>query len=467
MIPDELRSEYNAFFVKKTSEPGRYWKKDGGGDGKKLMLHQLPYVGTDFIEAGGSIPLYVRPVKYSQVLFYQERFTKNASFVQERLDALANTDVVQFPSSMCLHAVVVTRDENIVAVRRASSVHYYPGKYAATLEEQLNPSRDRVLSGDLSVDSWVQRALREEMALEVDTHYQGTDIRVLSVFLEHTIMNLSVCALVRLKLSDHELRGHLKKEPRDDHEFDELKFLSCDDALRELRAPSLDHHPTSRYRLFMALQSIHGLKWIKHRLLAGLDSEDIRLPLKATEKIDPTSAPFVEHAPAVFETRRQQLRALWTEVITSTDPTARGRSLESFAETFFSENFKVVERTVRTDTEELDLVLERTPTTDPRFKDTYFFVECKNWLGRSVGQPEISALLGKLNLHHRKQAFLLTSGEFTEPARQQTTHAYSASEIEILLLDGHAIEYFLSNLRDVGDFLSELHRRQILLRKYA
>lgn len=202
------------------------------------------------------------------------------------------------------------------------------------------------------------------------------------------------------------------------------------------------------------------------RNLEDLSQRDAVLPLDATEGIAFALTPTVDRALASLEAQRERLRALWTEATTSPERAVRGKSLEDFAAAFFGESFKVVQRNARTDTEELDLVLERMPGTDPRFRETYLLVECKNWRQQPVDQKEISTLAGKMDLHHRTQAFLLTSGDFTEPARQQAAHAFSARKLEILLLDGREIEQFLSHLKTVGDFLVDLHRRQTLLRDY-
>jgi hypothetical protein len=71
---------------------------------------------------------------------------------------------------------------------------------------------------------------------------------------------------VRVKLTADELRDQLENDPRPDYEFDKTVFFSCDDALRELRSPSLANHPTSRYRILMSLFSTRGVDWIKRRL---------------------------------------------------------------------------------------------------------------------------------------------------------------------------------------------------------
>jgi len=266
-LPQDLEAEYHSFFREKAHDPGRYWDEHGKGDGDKLMLSKLPLIMSDHIDAGGKIYLYVRPVKYSQGLFFQERFLKDAGVIAKNLKDLADEHRAPFPSILCLHMVIITQDERVVVVRRAPTLHYYPGKYAATIEEQLHPKKDfEAVGADriMSVEAWVRRALEEEFSLS-DHHFAPEDARILSVFLEHTIMNLSLCALVRIKLDASSLRAHLASNLRSDYEFDRTLFFSSDEALSEVVSPSLAHHPTSRYRMLMALFNAHGVDWIKAR----------------------------------------------------------------------------------------------------------------------------------------------------------------------------------------------------------
>jgi len=274
-MPTDLEREYFKFFHDKARDPGRYWDANGRGDGDKLMLSKLPLIASDQMDAGGRVHLRVRPVKYSQVLFFQERFVKDASLVAENLNALARTHDAPFPSILCLHMVIVTSDEKVVIVRRAPTLHYYPGKYAATIEEQLHPRKDVIVGQPdrpFSVEAWVRRALNEEVALTEDHQFAPQDVRILSVFLEHTIMNLSLCALARIRLDASSLTAHLASNLRPDYEFDRTVFFNSDEALREVVSPSLAHHPTSRYRTFMALLHASGQDWIKAQL-ADLDAK--------------------------------------------------------------------------------------------------------------------------------------------------------------------------------------------------
>ena len=193
-----------------------------------------------------------------------------------------------------------------------------------------------------------------------------------------------------------------------------------------------------------------------------LSRRDAVLRLEATDGAAFALSPPIEQNLRAETEKRERLRALWKDALAATDKAARGRGLEEFAAAFFDEAFTVTERNLRTDTEELDLVLERSPRTDPRFwKATYLFVECKNWRTRPVDQSAVTKLFGELTLHSRKQGFLVATGGFTDDARQQARYT-ATQDVEIVLIDGPILEEFLKELRPVGDLLVELHRKLVL-----
>ena len=83
--------------------------------------------------------------------------------------------------------------------------------------------------------------------------YNKDNLRVLTVFLESDILAVSLCAHVVVDLSSKELDRVLDSLPRTDYEFSEWDFLSHEELLDELIHPKRQYHPTSRYRMFMAL----------------------------------------------------------------------------------------------------------------------------------------------------------------------------------------------------------------------
>lgn len=195
-----------------------------------------------------------------------------------------------------------------------------------------------------------------------------------------------------------------------------------------------------------------------------LSREDAVLRLEGTEGAAFAVSPPVEIAIRDREHRRERLRALWANARAATTNAEKGELLEAFAAAFFEEEFRVTGQNVRTDTEELDLVLEPLAHTEPRFRSTYLIAECKNWRSSKVDQGVVSKLATQLRLRpgHVRQAFLLTTGAATDDAREQARHVYMADRIEIMILDVDAIEAHLANVHPLRDLLAEIHRRLVL-----
>jgi hypothetical protein len=200
------------------------------------------------------------------------------------------------------------------------------------------------------------------------------------------------------------------------------------------------------------------------RDLDDLSREDAVLRLEGAEGAAFAVSPPVETAIEALEHRRERLRALWANALAATTNAEKGALLEEFAAAFFGEQFRITGRNVRTDTEELDLVLEPLPDTDPRFRSTYLTAECKNWRSSKVDQGVVSKLATQLRLRgrHLRQAFLLTTGAATDDAREQARHVYLADKVEIMILDADAIEAHLANVHPLRDLLAETHRRLVL-----
>jgi type II secretory pathway predicted ATPase ExeA len=198
------------------------------------------------------------------------------------------------------------------------------------------------------------------------------------------------------------------------------------------------------------------------RELEQLSREDALLRLEASTGPAFQLSPLVERAMDALQRQRERLRALWEEV-RQQPGRGDGRKLEAFAAAFFGESFTVTDRNARTDTEELDLVLQATRDTDPVFrKGPYLFVECKDWRTQAVDQTTVSKLATVLATRHLKQGFLLTTGTFSAEALHQARNISQSMQVELVLIDGAAVESFLQEVRPVGDFLVDLHRRLLL-----
>jgi isopentenyldiphosphate isomerase len=157
-----------------------------------------------------------------------------------------------------MHMVVVTSDNRLLLTQRSPKVEYYPGTWSASVEEQL--LREDFKNGEQATAlNWGKRLLKEELGLEPDA-YHNDNLRILSVFLESDILNISVCGYAELRINsvtfDTIIRGH----PRTDYEFTDWTFIELDKTylFSELFKPRRSYHPTSGYRFLQTLLKNFG-----------------------------------------------------------------------------------------------------------------------------------------------------------------------------------------------------------------
>ena len=156
---------------------------------------------------------------------------------------------------------------------------------------------------------------------------------------------------------------------------------------------------------------------------------------------------------------KQRLVPLWQAVSDTTgSPQERGARLQQFAEELFGRVFRVVDTELRTQTEELDLVLEYRGRYLSWADTPLLLVECKNWSSR-VPQREISALATKARLDDANLVFVVSVAGFTADARAQAERIRQRDRRLIVLVDGSDIEQLLSGDETADDFFQRLRRR--------
>ncbi len=232
------------------------------------MLVQNPISLIDWPK----LTLEVQKTKFSVIRYYQERITtikpRRDAFLEESL----RNGVIGFPHSLCMHAVVITKNSRVLVTKRSPKVEYSPKTWSMSVEEQLSP--DDFRSGVRGVvKRWAQRLLLEELAVP-STDYDIRNLCLLSVFLEVDTMNCSVVAALRINRSSTELNEILEAMPRPDYEFTEWRFLSYRELGEELKTPTLVHHPSSDYRILLAFANRYGAARVADVLFPGTRSHD-------------------------------------------------------------------------------------------------------------------------------------------------------------------------------------------------
>lgn len=253
-LPDSLKTTFEEYSKEKRFRD----------DNISIMITENP---SAFIDSP-RLQLRTCESHYNHAQFYRERIAWDSSQREDLIATLLEGKVV-FPHNLCMHLLVVTQDEKVLITKRSSKVDYYPNYWSCSIEEQF--SRVDVEGGRRAsaVQHWVVRALEEELGLTT-MKYSLENVRILSVFLESNILNIGICAIVRLDIDHCELSQIIQALPRKDYEFTEWDYLDYDEMAVELVHPRRRYHPTSRYRMLLGLIHRYGEADFGRRFLTAL-----------------------------------------------------------------------------------------------------------------------------------------------------------------------------------------------------
>lgn len=253
----DLEAEYRTFAA------GRF-KEQFTEDRTRLLLTRRPRSFSDDLQ----LRLGLRPVKWSQLqFFWQEVCTPE--LLPQLVHSAFTLPHNPFPSSLCLHLVVVTRDDQVLLTKAHSSKsNDYPSSWACSVGEQLDP--DDVGNDQDGALAWVRRALFEEMSVDPAT-IESEDVSFLSLTLEGDICNFAMIASVKLRDTAESLAQRFRTVTRRDNEFSAVEFISIDDIPGEMVRPSRVYHPSTGIRMAYAYIHLRGQSALR-RALDSLDS---------------------------------------------------------------------------------------------------------------------------------------------------------------------------------------------------
>jgi hypothetical protein len=194
---------------------------------------------------------------------------EGVSLRDEFLSQIIDGSEYPVPNIACIHGVVVTSDDLLIASKRSPSARYHPSSWSVSFEEQIEP-KDLVF-GNAGFHEAAARGVREEFLS--DPLSDSSSNVLVSLIVEVEILNPAMIAIVRVKDDSLAiLRKQRELADRDAAELDALQFIPYElGALSQLVLspcfkPGLDcssmdpWHPTSRYRLLMVMLHRFGVK---------------------------------------------------------------------------------------------------------------------------------------------------------------------------------------------------------------
>jgi transcriptional regulator with XRE-family HTH domain len=166
------------------------------------------------------------------------------------------------PTPVSIQCVVITQDEQVLLMRRSSSVAFYPNHWSASFEETMNaPGTDRKgkpsRSDDADFFTGAIRGLDEEFAIQPDA---VESIKVLSLNTEYLTLSVDVITLIKLHLTAEEIRQSWLLKAWDRDEASKFALLPTDlqSVVNKLFSRTL-WHPTARMRLIQFLFHKYGV----------------------------------------------------------------------------------------------------------------------------------------------------------------------------------------------------------------
>jgi len=176
----------------------------------------------------------------------------------------------ELPTSLCLHAIVLTSDKRVLAVQRPTEdvTDYHPLAWSISFEEQLTDqdfvSQDGATMSPREVPAkWLRRAVAQEVLGfdQVDKFFVSTEARFMSLAFEEEIGNAFLTVYVRLSCHSAELPVYLVKAP-DRGEVCSFHFIDLSTSFdeveeilkRDRHQDGNEYHPTSKYRLRLLVE---------------------------------------------------------------------------------------------------------------------------------------------------------------------------------------------------------------------
>jgi hypothetical protein len=188
---------------------------------------------------------------------------------------------------------------------------------------------------------------------------------------------------------------------------------------------------------------------------------DLELP--ADRVVDDVTKALARSADRILRGHYAKPAELVAQVDAAETAMDKGHSLELLMEALFAQvpGFVVYERNLRTETEEIDLVVVN-GSLDPVYSrdGSIILVECKNWTGRP-GRPEFSLLESKIRNRHNRCtiAFFVSWSGFAETIPSEALRT-SRDDYVIVCLAGADIRQ-AALVGNFPDFLREATLRAL------
>ncbi len=213
-----------------------------------------------YTSQGEKIRLSVQATEWSEVQPIHEYLRSNGGIGSrlELIRTLVESKTASTPNIVSIHGIVETADEMLVLAQRSEWVEYHPLHWCASFEEQLSP--EDLAYGDAAFHAAAARGVNEEL---FPAGAEPSDCALLAVVIESAIANPAIVAYLKTAFSSGDLMtSWRKRRDRSRAELKRLRFVPLlpTNVARLIVQTRRGYrwHPTSRYRLLLAMSRCFG-----------------------------------------------------------------------------------------------------------------------------------------------------------------------------------------------------------------
>ena len=188
---------------------------------------------------GYNFELTVAPSDYSEASAISDYLKNHTEIKNEIINTIKDNPIEYFrqalPSDIFINLIVLSKNNNVLLLRRSNSVSSAKGKWCIGAFETMNDSlRQQTAGADINFHELARRGLKEELnLLEVNdkgqTVYDVNSIFISSISLSHYHMGTLVTAIVKLKdLTEKEITSNILSFAESKFEHDGIKWVKYD-----------------------------------------------------------------------------------------------------------------------------------------------------------------------------------------------------------------------------------------------
>ena len=181
------------------------------------------------------------------------------------------------PTPVSIQCIVITQDQQIILMRRSTSVAFYPNHWSASFEETMNaPGTDRKGKPSRSDDDFFAGAIRgldEEFSIPASA---VKSIHVFSLNIEYLTLSVDIITAIKLSMTAEDVRQSWLLKARDRDEASKFALLPIElpVVVNKLFSRTL-WHPTSRMRLIQFLFHTYGVDEVAMAIREKRDALEI------------------------------------------------------------------------------------------------------------------------------------------------------------------------------------------------